>query len=85
MDFKEEIEGLKVTYVHPSANGITISWAAPKLGYGELCLSYEDDDDFTIPGKWSVVDDEYMGEEFCRAVIAKLGDYFAENMLFIKR
>lgn len=28
MDFKEEIEGLKVTYVHPSANGITISWAA---------------------------------------------------------
>ena len=53
--------------------GLTISWNAKDIGFGELSISFN-----TKTGEWDF-DDEYMSADFCKAVLAKWFDTIASK------
>ena len=53
--------------------GLTISWGAKDIGFGELSISVN-----TKTGDWDF-DDEYMSADFCKAVLAKWFDTIASK------
>ena len=48
--------------------GLTISWWAKDIGFGELSIYFN-----TKTGEWDF-DDEYMSADFCKEVLAKWFD-----------
>ena len=66
----EKYEGLEVTNVsiHADFKGFTISWVAPRIGFGELTVWIGND-------KKLHVDTECMSNEFVSVVLSKLPAY----------
>ena len=63
---ESKYEGLEVYEVERSTGGgVTIRWAAPKIGFGELYIAWGDD------GKLHI-DTECMSNEFVSRVLALL-------------
>jgi|HubBroStandDraft_2_1064218.scaffolds.fasta_scaffold00002_61 hypothetical protein len=61
-------DDLVIDEVHFSEGGMKILWQG-KVGFGELCLMAQ-------PGGRVYIDHEFMGEEFCKAVLAKVIDKY---------
>jgi len=63
----EKYEGLEVTNVsiHADFKGFTISWDAPRIGFGDLTIWIGDD-------KKLHVDTECMSNKFVSLVLSKL-------------
>ena len=53
--------------------GLTISWGAKDIGFGELSIY------FNTKTKECDFDDEYMSADFCKAVLAKWFDTIASK------
>ena len=60
-------EGLEIYNVrtHPNKRGFTIGWVAPKIGFGEVTVWMQEEDDEIH------IDTEHMSDELASMVLSK--------------